>query len=174
MYLGDFLYSQGFRQTAWLDQDSHEERHGTFDPSVSDPSLRYGSPGLRVFGWPARNYTGAHSTGGNWRAADLYWKALDVEIDATNDITDLDFIEGATQFVIAKAKEKGLIVDPVTTPPNPDVPPVNPPAPKPIDIPSDIQTTLDFLSKMSGLVLVGSGVRARIGRLIRWVKTLKQ
>lgn len=144
MRLGEKLYNLGLRSTAWHDINTGQLTSGIFNPSHShtDPINRYGNPlGLRLKIWPNSQYTGAHSVGPNARAYEfMYWVWDDdgdkgrVETfpewsqEFKNDVTDLCFIQKASETIMKMALERGLIDEsepskPVTNPkidPKPD------------------------------------------------------
>jgi hypothetical protein len=111
--VGEALFAKGFTHTAWLDQTTGAKKTGNFNPSASDPSARYGSPGLNVRGWLPENYTGAHSTGQNSEAIRLAPIVLNATASPQVDQVDLDFVNGGTQFVLGLARAQGLLGDPV-------------------------------------------------------------
>ena len=110
--VGEALFTLGFTRTAWLDQTTGRQKTGAFNPSATDPSARYGSPGLNVRGWLPENYTGAHSTGQNSEAIRLAPIVLKATASPQLDQTDLNFVNGGTQHVLNLAREMGLLGDP--------------------------------------------------------------
>lgn len=110
--VGTKLAALGKTKTVWLDLNTHQEVSGTFDPTQTDRAKRYGCPvgstgTTKIFGWPQRNYTGAHATGGNDRAVELAPKVFGVS-PSPFDQEDLDFVDGATAHVISEAARLGI------------------------------------------------------------------
>lgn len=147
--LAHALYELGHRRTSWRPQGGGPGgvKHGTLDPNADpdDWKARYGNPDDHgLYGWLPENYTGAHATGDNNQVTPEIALAVMGHDSTTNhDLTDLNFIDGATALVVSRAIAAGLITHeppPVVDPPAPPAepppvtpPPVDPPAPPPIE-----------------------------------------
>lgn len=131
--VGERLYALGYRTTVWLDINTHQEVRGVFDPTKTDRLGRYGAPNA-IFGWPSRNYTGGHAAGGNQRAEGLAPQVFNTPPDP-HTLEDLDFVDGATQFVLREAAAQNLhTID--------DGPSGPPEVPDPSSVIADLQAQL--------------------------------
>lgn len=151
--LAHALQAAGFAGTVttWLDADgsvNDTAKHGTLSvDEFANAAARYGNPdGLRVKGWPPRNYVGAHSAGPNAPADQYAAQVLPPYEPSTGtehwrDNADLNFIEGAAAFVMGKAREMGLYQPAQPPGPTPDPKPT-PPAFVPLEIPPNVAETL--------------------------------
>jgi hypothetical protein len=140
--VGQALFELGFTVTRWIPQDGTflDIKEGRFDPSSNSPIQRYGNPkGLAVKGWPADQYTGAHSTGQNPHAIKLAPIVLGASADPQQDAADLNFVKGATQKVLQLARDQGRL-GPVFVPPS-EKPPSPTPEPSPVPKPTPSPAT---------------------------------
>lgn len=145
--VGTRLYQIGFRATAWYAQTATGPGivRGNFDPTETDPVKRYGSPsGLAVMGWPPDQYTGPHASGLNSRAIELATAVLGVPASG-NDLADLDFVSGATPYILQQASALGLLV------PEPGAPPVTPPGDPCADVKKQLAATVELLNADQGV-----------------------
>jgi hypothetical protein len=154
--VGQALFNLGMQKTRWIPVDGSigQLQEGRFDPTSNSPIQRYGNPkGLAVKIWPAEQYTGIHSRKHNPHAIRLAPIVLGAMADPQQDTLDLNFVVGATQYVLAQAFEqaktnpelRSLMSDlgmfetgPATPPP---APPPTPPAPLPTPPPPPIPAT---------------------------------
>lgn len=105
------LFDKGFRTTLWIPRDGTKDdrQTGVLDPWETDPVKRYGNPlGLGCKGWDPLNYCSMHSTGLNSLAPGLAPIVLGVEPSPTDEV-DLNFINGATQWILRQANALGLL-----------------------------------------------------------------
>lgn len=150
--VGTRLYQLGFRATAWYAQTATGPGivRGNFDPTEADPVKRYGSPsGLAVMGWPPDQYTGPHASGLNSRAIELATAVLGVPASG-NDLADLDFVSGATPYILQRASALGLLTPEPGTPPV-VVPPVNPPGDPCADVKKQLAAAVELLNADQGV-----------------------
>lgn len=186
--LGHALHDLGFTATAWRPSEGGPGgvARGTFSPDapIDDWTARYGNPdGQRLLGWLPENYIGAHSTGMNNQVTPaLAQIVLGFDSFTNADTTDLDFVDGATQMILRKAIEQGLLQEPappppVVDPPAPAPPPVTPPTPDPgpppapaptyeaVTIPDAILSDLDILLSLPAGAKLGTMRHERLLRI---------
>lgn len=138
--LADRAVEIGLTSTDWFDvSQGHPgvEKHATINPRANDWQSRYGTNGSMIEYNP-RNWAGAHAPVGNIDAPIVYvevFKQLGKPIEKTsNDLSDLDLIDGLTRYVMDQAARLRITADSVLNQNNsvPSFPPPNPPV-APID-----------------------------------------
>lgn len=150
--LADRAVELGLTTTDWFDiSQGHPgvERRAPVNPRANDWLSRYGTNGSMIEYNP-RNWAGAHAPMGNTDAPIVYFEVfrqLGKPIErTTNDLSDLDLIDGLTRFVMDQAARLRITADSVLgqsgdspnfPPPAPPVIPVDP-NPQPIQSPPGI------------------------------------
>jgi hypothetical protein len=152
--IGQKLKEAGLEVAAWLDQQTGEEKRGTFDPTQVDAALRYGNPdGLRVKDWPARNKVGGHGSGDlSQVTVELAREMLGADrVSDRWDLSDLDFVEGAGALVLKLAIAAGKIVPQQPGTAQPPATPGTPTTPAPFEPQSDLQLLETIALRTSNL-----------------------
>ena len=147
--LADRAVELGLASTDWFDvSQGHPgiERRSTINPRANDWQSRYGTNGSMIEYNP-RNWAGAHAPMGNVDAPIVYlevFRQLGKPIEKTsNDLSDLDLIDGLTRYVMDQAarlritansvlNQSGDNTQPSFPPPAPPVTPIDP-NPQPIN-----------------------------------------